>query len=58
MALKTIKKVNLNLKFLYRDNKFLTPELRLSFKAIIQLYLVSACSARYPNSTWKLNKTL
>ena len=37
MALKTIKKINQKLKFLYRKNRFLTPELRrLLYNVIIQ----------------------
>ena len=37
IALKTIKKINQKLKFLYRKNRFLTPELRrLLYNVIIQ----------------------
>ena len=57
MALKTIKKINQKLKFLYRKNRFLTPELRrLLCNAIIQPHFDYACSAWYPNLTQKLKK--
>ena len=59
MALKTIKKINQKLKFLYRKNRFLTPELRrLLCNAIIQPHFDYACSAWYPNLTQKLKKRL
>ena len=59
MALKTIKKINQKLKFLYRKNQFLTPELRrLLCNAIIQPHFDYACSAWYPNLTQKLKKKL
>ena len=59
MALKTIKKINQKLKFLYRKNRFLTPELRrLLCNAIIQPHFDYACSAWYPNLTQKLKKKL
>ena len=59
MALKTIKKINKKLKFLYRKNRFLTPELRrLLCNAIIQPHFDYACSAWYPNLTQKLKKKL
>ena len=58
MALKTIKKINQKLKFLYRKNRFLTPELRLLCNAIIQPQFDYACSAWYPNLTQKLKKKL
>ena len=59
MALKTIKKMNQKLKFLYRKNQFLTPELRqLLRNAIIQPHSDYTCSARYPNLSQKLKKKL
>ena len=59
MALKVIKKINQKLKFLYRKNRFLTPELRrLLCNAIIQPHFDYACSAWYPNLTQKLKKKL
>ena len=57
ISLKTIKRINQKLKFLYRKNRFLTPELRrLLCNAIIQPHLDYACSAWYPNLTQKLKK--
>ena len=59
MALKTIKKINQKLKFLYRKNRFLAPELRrLLCNAIIQPHFEYACSAWYPILTQKLKKKL
>ena len=59
MALKTIKKINQKLKFLYRKNRFLTPELRqLLRNVIIQPHFDYASSAWYPNLTQKLKKKL
>ena len=59
IALKIIKKINQKLKYLYRKNRFLTPELRrLLYNAIIQPHFVYACSAWYPNLTQKLKKKL
>ena len=57
MALKTIKKINQKLKFLYRKNQFLTPELRrLLCNAIIQPHFDYACSAWYPHLTQNLKR--
>ena len=57
MALKTIKEIDQKLKFLYRKNRFLTPELRrLLCNDIIQPHFDYACSAWYPNLTQKLKK--
>ena len=59
MTLKIIKKINQKLKFLYRKNRFLTPELRrLLCNAIIQPHFDYACSAWYPNLTQKLKMKL
>ena len=59
MALKTIKKLNQKLKFSYRKNWFLTPELRrLLCNAITEPHFHCACSAWYPNLTQKLKKKL
>ena len=58
MALKTIKKINQKLKFLYRKNQFFTPELRrLLCNAIIQPHFDYACSAWYPNFAFVFNWT-
>ena len=55
MALKTIKKINQKLKFLYRKNQFLTPELRqLLCNALIQPHFDYTCSAWYPNLSFKV----
>ena len=56
IALKTIKKINQKLKFLYRKNRFLTPELRLLCNAIIQPQFDYACSAWYPSLTQKVKR--
>ena len=54
MASKVITKINSKLKFLYRKNRFLTPELRrMLCNAIIQPHLDYACSAWYPNLSKK-----
>ena len=53
MALKVINKINGKLKFLYRKNKFLTPELRLLCNALIQLHFDYVCPAWYPNLSEK-----
>ena len=59
IALKTIKKINQKLKFLYRKNRFLAPELRqLLCNAIIQPHFDYTCSAWHPNLTQKLKKKL
>ena len=54
MALKVINKINGKLKFLYRKNRFLSPELRrMLCNALIQPYFDYACPAWYPNLTEK-----
>ena len=55
MALNVINKVNSKLKFLYRKNRFLSPQLRrLLCNALIQPHFDFACSAWLPN----LNKNI
>ena len=50
MALKIINKINGRLKFLYRKNRFLSPELRRMLRnALIQPHFDYACPAWYPN---------
>ena len=50
MALKVINKINDKLKFLYRKNRFLSPELqRMLCNALIQPHFNYACPAWYPN---------
>ena len=57
MALKVVNKINEKLKFLYRKNKFLTPELvRMLCNALIQPHFDYACTAWYPNLTEKNKK--
>ena len=53
MALNLVSKINTRLKFLYRKNKFLSPQLRrLLCNVLIQPHFVYACSVWYP----KFNK--
>ena len=59
MGLKVANKINGKLKFLYRKNKFLTPELgRMLWNALIQLHFNCACTAWYPNLTEKAKKKI
>ena len=56
MALKVINKINDKLKFLYRKNRFLSPELqRMLCNALIQPHFNYACPAWYPNLKKKTN---
>ena len=49
MALNVVSKINTRLKFLYRKNKFLSPQLRrLLCNALIQPRFDYACSVWYP----------
>ena len=51
---KVISKVNLRLKFLYRKNKYLTPNLRrLLCNVLIRPHFDYACSTWYPNLSKK-----
>ena len=54
MALKSIEIINQKLKFLYRKNRFLTPELRQLLCNTMQPHFDCACSASHPNLTQKL----
>ena len=46
IALKVVSKISGKLKFLYRKNKFLTPELRrMLCNALIQSHFDYACTA-------------
>ena len=59
MALKVVNKINGKLKFLYRKNKILTPELRrMLCNALIQPHFDYACTAWYPNRTEKAKKKI
>ena len=59
MALHVISKVNPKLKFLYRQNKFLSiPLRRLLCNAMIQPFFDYACNAWYPNLNKKLKTRL
>ena len=56
-ALKVVNKISGKLIFLYRKNKFLTPELhRMLCNALIQPHFDYACTAWYPNLTEKKKK--
>ena len=59
MALKVINKVNSKLKFLYRKNTFLSPELRrMLCNVVIQPHFDYACPTWYPNLTEKMKKKI
>ena len=59
MAISVMNKVNSRLKFLYRQNRFLTPCLRrLLCNALIQPHFDYACLAWYPNLKKKLKLKL
>ena len=59
MALKVINKTNSKLKFPYRKNRFLSPELRrMLCNAIVQPNFDYACPAWYPNLTEKTKKKI
>ena len=59
MALKVVKKINEKPKFLYRKNKFLTPELRrMLCNALIQSYFEYVCTAWHPNINAKTKNKL
>ena len=59
IALKVVSKISGKLKFLYRKNKFLTPELRrMLCNALIQSHFDYACTAWYPNLTEKTKEKI
>ena len=59
MALTIVSKINTRLKFLYRKNKFLSPQLRrLLCNALIQPHFDYACSVWYPNLNKKFKTKL
>ena len=59
MALPVVNKINNKLKFLCRENRFLTPTLRrLLCNALIQPHFNYACSAWYLNLTKKLKNRI
>ena len=59
MELKVINKINGKLKFLYRKNEFLNPELRrMLCNALIQPLFDYACPAWYPDLTEKAKKKI
>ena len=59
MALKIINKINSKLKFLYRKNRFLRPEIRrILCSALIQPHFDYACPAWYPNLIEKMKKKI
>ena len=68
MALNVIDKINSRLKFLHKQNRFLTfpptpppplpPLHRILCNALIQPHFVYACTAWFPNLSKKLRLTL
>ena len=59
MVNKVVSKVNVRLKFLHRENKYLIPNLRhLLCNALIQPHFDYACSAWYPNLSKKLKNRI
>ena len=59
MALKFVNKINRELKFLYRKNKFPTPELRrVLCDALIKPHFDYACIAWYPSLKEKTKKKI
>ena len=59
MALKVINEISGKLKFLYRKNRFLSPELRrMLCNALTQPHFDYACPAWYPNLTEKTKKKI
>ena len=59
MALKVVNKINSELKFLYRKNRFLSPELqRMLCNVLIQPHFDYSCPAWYTNLTEKTKKKI
>ena len=59
MALKVINKINGQLKFLYKKNRFQSPELRrMLSNAFIQPHFGYACPVWYSNLTEKMKKKI
>ena len=59
VALKVINKINSKLKFLYRKNRFLSPELRIMLcNALNQTHFDYACPVWYPNLIEKTKKKI
>ena len=59
IALEVINKINGKLKFFYRKNRFLSPELwRMLCSALIQSHFDYTCPAWYPNLTEKMKKKI
>ena len=59
MALNVVDKINSRLKFLHKQNRFLTPPLhRILYSALIQPLFDCACTARFPNLSKKLRLRL
>ena len=57
IPLKVTSKINWKLKFVYKKNEFLTPELRkMLYSGIIQSHFSYACSASYEYLTEKKTK--
>ena len=59
MALNLVSKINTRLQYLYRKNKFLSPQSRrLLCNALIQPHFDYICSVWYPNLNKKFNTKL
>ena len=57
IPLMVTSKINWKLKFVYKKNEFLTPELRkMPYNALIHSHFRYACSACYANLTKKKKK--
>ena len=59
MALKVINKINGKLKFIYRENRYLTKELRrMLCNALVQPHSDYECPAWYPNLNEETKKKI
>ena len=59
MAMKSLRKINTKLRFLYRQNEFLNPKLRrLQCNYIIQTHFEYACISWYPLVSQKMRKKI
>ena len=59
ITLKVVNKINGKLKFFYRKNRFLSPELRRTLcNVLIQPYFDCTCPAWYSNLTEKTKKKI
>ena len=59
MAIKSLKKINIKLQFLYRQNEFLNVKLRrLLCNSLIQPHFDYACDSWYPLVSKKIRKKM